>query len=115
MNIDWKSAAKSIGETLLYVYSCLAAYHLLQHFGIIGEVGFFQMLITWVLTFVGGDYLIARSDEWLLKRRIMKTAREVAKFQGIDPKSLKYNDIKITKDENGVMDIEITIQGEEKK
>lgn len=115
MNAYWKSVAKSVGETLLYVYSCLAAYNLLQHFNIIGELSFFQMLVVWVFTFVGGDFLIARNDEWMLKRRIMKTAREVAKFQGIDPKSLKYDDIKITTDENGVMDIEITIQGEIKK
>lgn len=107
--IDWKSTAKSIGETLIYVYTCLFAYEILKNFGYLKELNFFWMVATWVITFVGGDFLIARNNKWLMKRKIMKVAKEIAKSQGINPKQIKHSDIKVTMDKDGLMDIEIHI------
>jgi hypothetical protein len=112
-----KEYIKNALELIFYGFAIATAYNVLTHFGIINEVHFGWYLLAGFIAFFGGDYLIEIHERWLLKRKIMKLAREVAKYEGIDPKSLSFDDIKISIDEEGYMEVEIQVnkQGEEKK
>jgi hypothetical protein len=112
-----KEYIKNALELIFYGFAIATVYNVLIHFGIINEVHFGWYIFAAFIAFFGGDQLIAMHERWLLKRKIMKLAKEVAKYEGIDPKSLNYDDIKITIDEEGYMEVEIQVnkQGEEKK
>jgi hypothetical protein len=74
---------------------------------------FFLILI---VTFFGGEYLITKHDKWLWKRKVMKVARKVAEYQGLDPDTLDFKDFDVVETEDGIIEIIIyKKQGEDDK
>jgi hypothetical protein len=108
---------RNLLEILWYPVSISSVWWVLAEYGILdGHINFWLVVLAWVITYSLGDYLIETHERYLLKRRIMKVAKQVAEYEGIDPKSLDYKDLIITVDEEGYMEVEIQInkQGEKK-
>lgn len=109
---------KGLIETTWYVLSILVVWTLLGHYTFIdqmNEINFFVGLFVWSIVWFVGGLLIDMHEEHLLKKRIRKAARQIALYEGIDPKDLNYDDIKISYDENGIMEIEINVTEKKKE
>lgn len=106
----WKKAFLELAENFFYIIACLIGWRLLQYAGMYPElnVGLPTMVCVWATVFFVGGWCIETFEHWLFRIRVMKIARQVAEFQGIDPKKLKYKNIRITgEDEDGMMNVSI--------
>lgn len=106
-------------ELIWYAVAVNAAWYALVEYGILkspSEVHWAFIGMAWLIAFFVGDILIDKHETYLLKRKIMKLAREVAKYEGIDPDSLDYSDLRVIIDEEGYMEVEIKVnkEGEDK-
>lgn len=96
------------------------AWRVLKFYGVMPdkEVAFGWIMLAVVIASLGSEFIGACIDRFLIKREIKKVARELAIFQGKDPKNLDYKAMKVTKDENGIIEVEImekkSKQGEKK-
>jgi hypothetical protein len=118
VKINWKKTTANIAELFFYSFILNLSWFILASFNLVdppGSFNFLTMVIIWLIVFFLGDYLIAKHDAYLFKRKIMKIARQVARLEGIDPKDLDYDDIKINVDEEGYMDIEINVENKRKQ
>lgn len=69
-------------------------------------------IVAWFATFFLGDYLINKHEQYLWKKKVMKLAKQLAEYQGIDPDTLDFKNITAEYDEEtGIMEVII----EEKK
>lgn len=104
--IEW---SKDIGETLVYVYSIMIAYHVGIYYGVFDKLSIISLIITYAIAYLGGNYLIDKHDRFLFKRKVKKIAKQLAIYHGYDPKTFDYSNFDIREDyESGV--IEVTVK-----
>ena len=84
------------------VWWVMIHYHLADSPDDIGDLGWFIVFCT---TFFGGNYFIRIHDKYRWKKKVMKLARQVAEYQGIDPKTLDFEDFDVIEDEDGIIEI----------
>ena len=102
-------------ESIIYICIVTMIYHLLSTWlplPSLANFGFLLLFCIWFLTLTIGDYLIARYEDFLLRRKIMKLAKQVANYEGIDPKKLDLKNVQITLDKEGYMEVEIQVNKE---
>lgn len=102
-------------EYLWYAIVCLVSARILQYVGVLPafELTTWRLVLVGLGTYLGGGLLIDYYEEWLFRSHVMKVAREVAKFQGVDPKKIKYKNVRIIEEtEDGIMEVEIDYDGE---
>lgn len=116
-----KKEIKYWSERVVAIFVCVIAYNVLDHFHVrpwypSKDIGLFSMLLTWTITFYGGDYLIRKHDGYLLKRRIKKLAKQLAKFYGLNEKELDMKSAHLEYDkETGIMEVVIEHKKEQEE